>query len=292
MPYPSDTLYPGVAVFPGGEVNEGSGPELDAGALQWNLSAARQIETGLDRGVIYPKSGAAVPWNGLTGVDEEGGEGAVEFYMDGRPFLYFPTPKEFKATLRAYTYPDAFAAILGEVEVTDGMYLDSQQGDQFDLSYRTIVANSIQGIDYGYKIHLIYNAIAVPSAKSFGTITSEVTPTEFSWDIRAVPIPVNGYRPTAHITIDTRHMDVTRLAELEATLYGTTTTAAAMPGAQTIFDLLNFGDVIVITDNGDGTWDAEGSYHNVYLTGPDTFRIDNVDATDNGNDTYTISSTP
>jgi hypothetical protein len=260
--------------------------------IQWDSLTDRQIETGLDRGVLYPKNGVAVPWIGLTSVDVTGGDGAAEYYVDGRPFLYLPKPKEFKATLKAYTYPDAFSEIMGEIEVTDGMYLDSQMGDSFGLCYRTRVIDSLRGEDGAYKIHLIYNATVVPSAVTYGTIGSSINPVEFSWPIQAVPIRVTGYRPTAHITIDTRHMDATRLGQIETLLYGTEDYPATLPDAQTIFDLLSFGDAIVITDNGDGTWAAEGSYENIYLIGDDVFQIENVNAVNHGDGTYTISSTP
>ena len=292
MTYPSPTLYPGPNTFPGLAPNSGGEPPPDAGRMEWGRVVDRQIETGLDRGVLYMNDGSSVPWNGLTSVDEAGGDGAAEYYIDGRPFLYLPKPKEFKATLKAFMYPDAFSAIVGEVEVADGMYLDSQIGDSFGLSYRTKIADPLRGENAGYKIHLIYNATVVPSAKSYGTIGSEINPVEFSWEIQAVPVQVAGCRPTAHITIDTRHMDAERLGEIEALLYGTSEAVATLPNAQTIFDLLSFGDAIVITDNGDGTWSAEGSYHNIYLIGDEIFQIDNVTAVDHGDGTYTISSTP
>jgi hypothetical protein len=293
MPYPSTTLYPGSTSYPGSDGSVVIPPgDPTPGQIQWNLIADRQIETGLDRGVLYLKSGVSVPWNGLTSVDEEGGEGAAEYYVDGRPFLYLPKPKEFKATLNAYMYPDEFSAVLGEIEVADGMYLDSQMGDSFDLSYRTRIYDGINGENAGYKIHLIYNATVVPSAKTYGTMSDSINPVEFSWGIQAVPVRVDGYRPTAHITIDTRHMDSARISEIEALLYGTVDVPAAMPSAQVIFDRLSFGDAIIITDNGDGTWTAEGSYLNIYMIGNEIFQIDNVNAVDHGDGTYTISSTP
>jgi len=291
MSYPSSTLYPGANTFPGGDANGPPTPQPD-GLLQWNRIEDRQIETGIDRGVLYLNNGVTVPWNGLTSVEEDGGEEAVVYYVDGRPFLHFPKPKEYKGVLKAYTYPDEFSSLIGELEITDGMYLNSQIGDSFGLSYRTRVFDAISGEDAAYKIHVIYNASVVPSSKTYDTIGSEVNPLEFSWPIQAVPVNVDGYRPTAHITIDTRHMDATRIAALETLLYGTVDAPATMPDAQAIFDLLNFGDTIVITDNGNGTWTAEGSYHNVYLTSYYTFQIDNVNAVDNLDETYDISSTP
>lgn len=291
MPFPSIDLFPGADVFPGTD-DEVIVILPPIGGLRWDKVLDRQIETGIDRGVLYLNDGRAVAWVGLTSVDETGGDGAAEYYVDGRPFLFLPKPKEFKATIKAYTYPDAFSEIIGELEITDGMYLSSQMGDSFGLSYRTKIANPLRGIEAAYKIHLVYNATVVPSAKSYNTIGDSINPVDFSWDIQAIPVRVEGYRPTAHITIDTRHMDAERILEIETLLYGTSEVAPILPDPQTIFDMLNFGDAIIITDNGDGTWTAEGSYHNIYMIGDGVFQIDNVNAVDHGDGTYTISSTP
>lgn len=261
------------------------------GRISWDDVSDRKFETGLDRGVLYTNSGLVVPWNGLTAVDETGGESANAYFLDGRPFLYLPKPKEFAATIKAYTYPDEFSTIMGVAEITDGMYLDSQMGDTFGLSYRTLIGDMLNGTDAGYKIHLIYNASVVPPSRSYGTKSDTINPMEFSWDIQAVPVVVAGYRPTAHVVIDTSHMDATRLAEIETLLYGSETVSASLPSPQDLFDILHFGSEIIITDHGDGTWSAEGSYHNVYIVEYGIFRIENADAVDNGDGTFTISST-
>jgi hypothetical protein len=233
----------------------------------------------------------AVPWNGLISVDEEGSEGAAAYYVDGRPFLFLPRPKEYKATLTAYTYPDAFGEIMGLTEAADGMFLDSQMGQAFDLSYRTLVGNSIDGVDHGYKIHLVYNATVSPQSLTYESAGNSINPTTFSWEIQAVPVNVVGFRPTAHIIIDTRKMSDSKVQQIEALLYGDGENLPNMPDPQTVFDLLSFGDAIIVIDNGDGTFDVEGSYENVYMIDDGVFRVDNVDATNHGNGTFTISST-
>lgn len=235
--------------------------------------------------------GVAVPWNGLVSVEEEGGEAAASYYVDGRPFLHLPRPKEYKASLSAYTYPDAFAEIMGVAEVADGMYLDSQMGLAFNLCYRTKVGNGLDGIEHGYKMHLVYNATVVPGGLSYETMGDAINPVTFSWDIQAVPVQVEGFRPTAHIIIDTRHMDANTIDAIERLLYGDETNVAHMPSPQTIFDLLSYGDTIIVTDNGDGTFDVTGAYENVYMLADGVFRVDNVDGQDNGDGTFTISST-
>ena len=259
--------------------------------LIWNTPENRFFETGLDRGVLYPKIGPAAAWSGLISVDEAGGDGAKAYFADGRPFLFLPVPKEYKATLSAYTYPDAFSAIMGVAEITDGMYLDSQPGAAFDLCYRTLVGNGIDGVEHGYKLHLVYNATVTPQTMNYESMSGSINPSTMSWEIQAVPVKVEGFRPTAHIIIDTRHMDPAKIAAIEALLYGSLGVLAAMPAPQVIFDLLNYGDAIIVTDNGDGTFTVEGSYENVYMLDDGVFRVDNVDGTDNGDGTFTISTT-
>lgn len=260
--------------------------------IEWSSLTDRQFETGLDRGVLYLNDGTAVAWNGLTAVEENGADSAVAYYVDGRPFLHLPKPKEFSATIRAYTYPDEFSAVMGIVEATDGLYLDSQQPDSFGLSYRTLIGDAAQGVERGYKIHLIYNATVGQPGRSFSTMANEINPIDLEWEIQAVPVPIDGYRPTAHIMIDTRHMDPAKISEIEDILYGSDSGPASLPDPQVILDILSFGDTIVIIDNGDGTWEAQGSYANIYMIGDGVFQIDNVNAVDHGDGTYTISSTP
>lgn len=265
-----------------------SGDTEDTGAHEYFWDAApTSFKPSYKRQLLT----LAVPWIGLQSVDEEGGDSAAAYYIDGRPFLFLPRPKEYKASLKAMTYPDAFAEIMGVQEVADGMYLDSQPGSSFDLSYRTLVGNAIDGIDHGYKIHLVYNATVAPQALTYESMSNSINPTAFSWEIQAVPVPVEGFRPTAHIIIDTRHMSQAKIDAVEELIYGSENEVASMPSPQAIFDLLSFGDTIIVTDNGDGTFDVTGSYENVYMVGDGLFRVDNVDGQDNGDGTFTISTT-
>lgn len=261
--------------------------------VTWSAPADRRFEAGLDRGMLYPSEAPGVAWNGLTAVEETGSEGTTVYFMDGRPYLNFPQPKEYQANLKAITFPDEFLPIMGMPEAAPGMYLDSQIMDSFGLCYRTLLGDALVGIEAGYKLHLVYNATATPAGISYATMSSELTPNEFAWTINAVPMPISGYRPTAHIVIDTRGVDPEALETLENMLYGTVSTAPEMPSPQTIFDLLSYGDSIIITNNGNGTWTAEGSSENIYMLTPDVFQIDNVTAVDTvPGEYYNISTTP
>jgi len=261
--------------------------------ITWNAPNERVFETGIDRAVLYLNDGSATPWNGLISVDEKGSDGVVSSYLDGLPYLHFPIPKDYSATIEAYTYPDAFSEILGLVEINDiaGMYADSQVGATFSLSYRTLIGNATEGIDYAYKIHLVYNAVVVPPSFGYDSMGSDINASTFSWDISAVPVPVEGYRPTAHFVIDTRHMDPEIVVKLERILYGDETTDASLPEPIDVIELLAYGGAIIIIDNGDGTWTAKGSRHNIYLLDEDTFQIDHVENTNYGDGTFGITTT-
>lgn len=257
----------------------------------WQSPERRFFDAGLDRGVLYPNSGPAVPWDGLISVDQSGGDSSVSYYIDGRPYLHFPPPREYEATLKAFTFPDEFSDAMGFPEVADGLYLDSQVGDTFGLSYRTLVGNGTQGTDHGYKIHIVYNATASMESTSYETLSQSIGPVEFAWSIKAVPVNITGRRATAHVVIDTRHLDPMRVKRIENMLYGTPNVPAALPTPSTLFDILNLAEDIVVTDNGDGTWTADGSYKNVFETQGGVFEITNVNAVDLGDGTYTISTT-
>lgn len=261
--------------------------------MTWDVLDKRYFETGLDRGVLYPKEAPAVPWNGLTGVSEDGGEESAQYHINGRPYLFFPKPKDFSATLTAYTYPDEFAKIMGlsEIEAIEGFYVDSQVGEQFDLSYRTMVGNGVDGIQHGYKIHLVYNAVVAQSAAGYTTLSGSINPIEFSWPIKAVPVDVEGYRPTAHFVIDTRRMDPTHLARIEEILYGDDDTDPSMPDLIDIIEYILYAGAIIITDNGDGTWTAEGPRLKIYKIDDDTFQIEDIDAVINPDGTVELNTT-
>jgi hypothetical protein len=86
-------------------------------------------------------------------------------------------------------------------------------------------------------------------------------------------------------------MEPDRIAQLESLLYGDEMVTPRMPSPQAVYDLLSFGDSILVTDNGDGTFDVTGSYENVYMVEDGLFRVDNANAYDNGDGTFTLTST-
>lgn len=204
-------------------------------ALTWDGVGDRLYETGVDHGVLYiPDSGGAYDtgfaWNGLVSVTESpsGAEASAQ-YADNIKYLNLLSAEEFGATLEAFTYPPEFGQCDGTATPEPGVQLGQQGRKAFGLSYRTRLGNDLDGVDYGYKLHLIYGAIAAPSEKAYTTINDSPEAITFSWEITTTPVGVTGYKPTASITIDSTLADADALAALEEFLYGTVGTDPSLP---------------------------------------------------------------
>ena len=203
--------------------------------LLWDQSGDRTYETGTDRGVLFPMGTDGgyengVAWNGLTSVSENPtGAEPNPLYADNIKYLNLISAEEFGATVEAYTYPPEFALCDGSAEIAPGVTIGQQVRRKFGLSYRTTIGNDVRGNDYGYKIHLIYNATAQPSQKAYQTINESPDAITFSWEISTEPIEIPGFRPSASITIDSTKVPSAKLAELEDLLYGTAAEESSLP---------------------------------------------------------------
>jgi hypothetical protein len=204
-------------------------------ALQWDQVGERLYETGVDHGVLYipDESGAyadGFAWNGLTTVTESpSGAESNPQYADNIKYLNLVSYEEFGATIEAFTYPDEFGQCDGTVSPEAGVAVGQQARKSFGLAYRTKVGNDLDGSDHGYKLHLIYGALAAPSEKAYATINDSPEAIAFSWDLTTTPAPWPGYRPTSLITIDSTKVDAGALADLEAILYGAEGVEARLP---------------------------------------------------------------
>ena len=203
--------------------------------LTWDNTGERIFETGVKQGVLYPiqsdgKYTKGVAWNGLTAVTESpSGAEATALYADDIKYLNLLSNEEFGATIEAYTYPDEFAECDGSAELATGVMIGQQKRKIFGLCYRTTIGNDVEGNDYGYKLHLVYGCLAAPSEKGYSTINDNPDAITFSWEVSTTPVNVEGFKPTSQITIDSTKADPTKLAALEAILYGSTETEAKLP---------------------------------------------------------------
>lgn len=262
-------------------------------ALVWDKIGDRIYQVGCDRGVLYLHDGTVVPWNGLTGVEESSNPELKSFYLEGVKYLENLTPGDFLGKLKAFTYPDEFDVVNGIINPAPGLSYYEQPPKSFNLSYRTRIANDLKGIDYGYKIHILYNILANPDSSAFDTLhDSGAQPIEFSWSLTGTPPKIDKFRPTVHISMDSRKTPPAVWKILEDKLYGTDTTPPSLPPIQDIAKIFGYLGALIILDNGDGTWTAidEGDGY-ITMIDPTNFQIDNADATYLDADTYEISST-
>lgn len=193
--------------------------------IVWDQTGERLYETGVKNGVLYVQENGTYPkgvaWNGLTAVTESpSGAEPTALYADDTKYVNLVSAEEFGATVEAYTYPDEFAECDGSASIADGVYIGQQNRKTFGLSYKTTVGNDVNNNNHGYKLHLIYGAVASPSEKSYSTINDSPDAITFSWEISTTPVNVTGHKPTALLTIDSTKVDPTKLAKLEAVLYG------------------------------------------------------------------------
>lgn len=205
-------------------------------ALVWDATGQKQYEIGVDHGVLYPQNADGsyangVVWNGLVGVTESpDGAEPNDLYADNIKYATLLSAETYGATIEAYMYPAAFAECDGSRAIAEGVYIGQQARKPFGFCYRTMVGNdTATDTDDGYKIHIIYNAIATPSDKDYETVNDSPDAITMSWDISTTPVQVTGYKPTATITIDSTKCDAAKLKQLEDMLYGTVSTEPTLP---------------------------------------------------------------
>ena len=216
-------------------------------ALAWHETGDKQYELGVDKGVFYPLNAAtsaydnAYAWNGLISVTESpSGAEVTKNYADNDVYMSLMSAEEFAATVEAYNYPDEFALVDGTAEPVPGLYVGQQPRKPFGLSYRTKVGNDSKGMDAGYKIHLIYNAMAAPSEKAYSTVNDSPEATTFSWELSTTPINAGDVlKSTAQLTINSLKVSAAKLKALEDILYGTTTLQARLPLPTEVIGLLS-----------------------------------------------------
>lgn len=211
--------------------------------ITWDNVGERTYETGVDHGVLYLLENDAysngVAWNGLTSITESpSGAEPTAFWADNIKYLNLLSAEDFGCTVEAYTYPDEFMECDGSSELATGIVVHQQTRKIFGLCYRTLVGNDVQGNELGYKLHLIYGCLASPSEKNFTTVNETPELITFSWSISTTPVPVTdpqtgapvpGFKPTAYLEIDSTKTDATKLASLEAILYGGENTNPRLP---------------------------------------------------------------
>lgn len=194
--------------------------------LKWDVSGERLYETGISNGVLYVQDDSGkypkgVAWIGLTAVTESpSGAETTALYADNIKYLNLLSTEEFGATIEAYQSPDEFDECDGTKSVVEGVSFGQQDRKQFGLAYKTILGNDIDKNNHGYKLHLVYGALAAPSEKAYNTVNDSPEAITLSWEISTTPVEVEGFKPTATVTIDSTKVDANKLTKLEDILFG------------------------------------------------------------------------
>lgn len=212
--------------------------------LVWDQTGERLYETGSDRCVLYKQSAdgsysKGVAWNGFTGLTESpSGAEPTKLHANNGVYVTLTSAEELGATLTAYMFPDEFGECDGSAEPVPGVSVGQQKRSPFGLSYRTLIGNDTEGESHGYKLHMLYGCKASPSEKAYQTVNDSPEATEMSWEINTTPVQVEGYDPTALLTVDSTKVDSTKLKALEDILYGSATEEARLPLPDEIFTIL------------------------------------------------------
>lgn len=260
--------------------------------LVWGEVGEKVFEAGVSKGVLYTENNPGVVWNGLISVEEGEFSSAEPLYFDGVKYADVVEIGEFTGVIKAFTYPDEFLPCEGTMEDQQGFFVYNQPPDRFSLSYRTNIGSDTGGVEAGYKLHILWNLIAVPYARTYETLSLSTDPMEFEWSVSSIPESIVGFRPTAHIAFDSRKIDPYLLKDIEDILYGTDTAEPFLPTLQGLATFIRNWDRLIVIDNGDGTWTAISNAEGVInMISPTEFEITTDSATYLDADTYTIQST-
>lgn len=224
--------------------------------IVWDKTSERLYRTGVDRVVLFPTDittgnyTVGVGWNGVTKVSEspDGGD-TTQIYANNGIYLNLVAKENFKGSISAYTYPKAWEACDGSASILStpsegpaapvkGLRVTGQQRCPFGLAYRTLIGNDTKGTDFGYEIHLVYNATAGVSSLDYQTVNDSPEALELSWDFSTLPVDVPGAKPSAHLVISSIECPADKLKALETKLYGTDSTDPALPLPNEVIALL------------------------------------------------------
>lgn len=213
--------------------------------LEWDKTGEREYHLGTKKGVLYPqdKSGAypkGVAWSGLTAVTASpDGSEPTDLYADDIKYASIRSAETFGFTIEAYMYPTEFEVCDGSAEIVPGVTLGQQHRTPFGFSWVTTVGTDSASEDAdGYIIHLVWNATASPSEQSYETINDSPDAITFSWECDTTPVSVTGFKPSAHMEINSRKVDAEKLKKLEEKLYGTVDAEATLPTPDEVITLL------------------------------------------------------
>lgn len=212
--------------------------------LKWDEIGKKFYQTGVSNTVLFPQKEdgtyeTGVAWSGVTTITESpSGAESTPVYADNIKYLNLVSAEEYGSTIEAYTFPEEFAECDGSAEVAEGVRIGQQQRKQFGLAYKSLIGNDTKKTAYGYKLHLVYNALAAPSEKSHQTVNDSTEAETMSWEISTTPVDVTGYDPTASLEIDSTTIDADALKKIEDIIFGTEEAESRLPLPDEIISII------------------------------------------------------
>ena len=193
--------------------------------LVWDQSGERLYETGVEQVALFPQVGGTyengVAWNGITALNiTPSGAEPTALYANDRKYLTMMSAEETGGTIEAYMYPEEFAQCDGSATAVAGVYVGQQSRKPFGLVAKTLIGNDTEMNKHGYKLHIIWNAMAAVSEKAYSSVNESPEANTFSWEFTTTPVEVTGFEPTAYICIDSTKCEATKLKALEDMIYG------------------------------------------------------------------------
>lgn len=202
--------------------------------MVWDQTGERLYETGIEQVALFKQVGgiypAGVPWNGITALNlTPSGAEPTPLYANNRKYLTLMSVEELGGTIEAYTYPDEWKECDGSVEIAPGVYAGQQTRVPFGLVGKSLIGNDTEGVKHGYNLHIVYGGQASPTEQAHTTISDSPEAATLSWEFSTTPVAITGYESTSYLCIDSTKVDATKLAALEAIIYGSDDAEPRLP---------------------------------------------------------------
>lgn len=216
--------------------------------LQWGLEGSKIFELGVQNGVLFvydsktKKYKKGVAWHGLTSakITPEGGE-ETELTADNTKYASLTGVEKIKLGIEAYMYPEEFSECDGSAFV-GGVRLSQQKRAMFAFSFQTKIGSDTDGIDKGYKIHLVYGCKAGVSERPYSSINDSPEAITFSWECSSTPQEVNvpnlTLNKTSYLTFDSTKISKEKMKYIEDLLYGSDTKESELPDINTLLNYM------------------------------------------------------
>ena len=206
--------------------------------LVWHKTGEKKFRTGIEKVAFYLQNASGYEngeaWNGVTALNETpaGGE-PTKIYADDSHYLTMYSLETLGATIESYDYPEGFKACNGEAEITAGVTIGQQTRKPFGLAFETLIGNDVENIDYGKELHILYNCKASPSEIGHSTVNESPEASTMSWTLT----PVEGYKDTSRIVIDSTKVSEAAWKALENYCFGTDESEAKLPDPAKVVEL-------------------------------------------------------